>query len=236
MKNNSSYPMPDCLACKVKQHTFLQDASAETLQWVCAQKRHYYFDRDHLIFGQGKQATGIFVLYEGAVKLCQQGPDGKEQIVSFATSGDIIGYRALLGDGLFELSAYALDPVQACFIDKKQLFDLLNKESQYAVSLLKIVSQALSQSTSQVMSLAQKKVPERLAEILLMLEQKFGTDPNGFVAVNLKREELATMLGASTENCIRQLAEFSKSKLISLDKKKIKLENKQALVRLATLF
>jgi CRP-like cAMP-binding protein len=47
--------------------------------------------------------------------------------------------------------------------------------------MLQKISFELGESSNTVTFLAQKTVRERLAEVLLLLEQKLGTDPEGFI-------------------------------------------------------
>ena len=72
---------------------------------------------------------------------------------------------------------------------------------------------------------AQKTVRERLAEVLLLLEQKLGTDPEGFIKISLTREEIANLVGTATESAIRLISEFKQDELISVDGRNIRILN-----------
>lgn len=80
--------------------------------------------------------------------------------------------------------------------------------------------------------LAQKTVRERLAEILLLLEQKLGTDPEGFIKISLTREEIANLIGTATESAIRLISEFKQDKLIETEGRNIKILNHDKLIKL----
>ena len=66
---------------------------------------------------------------------------------------------------------------------------------------------------------------ERLAEVLLLLEQKLGTDPEGFIKISLTREEIANLVGTATESAIRLISEFKQDELISVDGRNIRILN-----------
>ncbi|MBC7196824.1 MAG: winged helix-turn-helix domain-containing protein, partial [Deferribacterales bacterium] len=74
---------------------------------------------------------------------------------------------------------------------------------------------------------AQKTVKQRLAEILLMLENTFKLDEEGYIAVNLTREDLSSIVGTATESVIRILGEFKNEGLIAIKGKKIKINDKK---------
>jgi CRP-like cAMP-binding protein len=94
----------------------------------------------------------------------------------------------------------------------------------------------LNIANSYIKDIAQKTVRERLAEALLMLENTFGTNPEGFLNIILTREELANIVGTATESVIRLLSEFKSENTIVMEGKKIKLVNKVYLEKLAKAF
>jgi CRP/FNR family transcriptional regulator, polysaccharide utilization system transcription regulator len=71
--------------------------------------------------------------------------------------------------------------------------------------------------------------------MLLWLKETFGLDDNDCIDIKLTREEIANMVGTTTESLIRLLGDFKKNKLISLEGKKIKLLDIHGLVMIAEL-
>ena len=90
----------------------------------------------------------------------------------------------------------------------------------------------MGESANTVTFLAQKTVRERLAEILVLLEQKLGTDPEGFIKISLTREEIANLIGTATESAIRLISEFKQDDLISVEGRNIKILNRERLIKL----
>jgi CRP-like cAMP-binding protein len=91
----------------------------------------------------------------------------------------------------------------------------------------------LGESSNTITFLAQKTVRERLAEILLLLEQKLGTDPEGFIKISLTREEIANLIGTATESAIRLISEFKNDHLIETEGRNIKILSHEKLIKLA---
>lgn len=71
--------------------------------------------------------------------------------------------------------------------------------------------------------------------MLLWLKETFGLDDNDCIDIKLTREEIANMVGTTTESLIRLLGDFKKNKLISLEGKEIKLLDIHGLVMIAEL-
>jgi len=101
---------------------------------------------------------------------------------------------------------------------------------------MKMICKELDQANVFIKDIAQKNVRERLVEILLMLEETFGTSPEGYLNIILTREELANIVGTATESAIRLLSELKSEGYISLVGKRIKLENKNMLKKIAKSF
>ena len=80
--------------------------------------------------------------------------------------------------------------------------------------------------------MAQQNVKQRLAQLLIYLDNNFGCDKKGFINLSLSRIEISNILGTSKEGCIRMISNFRKEKLIDLKGKKIKIIDFDALVKI----
>ena len=90
-----------------------------------------------------------------------------------------------------------------------------------------------SEANSYLTDIAQKTVKERLAEILIHLEEEFNTDPSGILNISLTREELSNIVGTATESIIRLLSELKNDHYIELQGRKIKILDKPGLRTIA---
>ena len=144
----------------------------------------------------------------------------------------MIGYRAILCGENFQAAAEAMTDVEATFLPSELFIHLLEVMPALSFVMLQKIAFELGESSNTVTFLAQKTVRERLAEILLLLEQKLGTDPEGFIKISLTREEIANIIGTATESAIRLISEFKQDKLIEVEGRNIKILNHEKLVRL----
>ena len=169
---------------------------------------------------------------KGTAKLSKQGVYGKEQILRFIKEGDLIGYRSLLCGEQFQAKAEAMTDVEATFLPSDVFLHLLEVFPKLSFVMLQKIAFELGESSNTVTVLAQKTVRERLAEILLLLEQKLGTDPEGFIKITLTREEIANLVGTATESAIRLISEFKQDGLIEADGRNLKILNHEKLIKL----
>jgi len=128
-----------------------------------------------------------------------------------------------------------LEDSNVCYIPKECLHQLVKNNGNFALNLLQIACHELEESHSLITDIAQKSVKERLAELLLMLKNKFGVNENGQINIVLSREELANVVGTATESVIRILSEFKADKLIDMNGKKITILHEKALEKIAIL-
>lgn len=200
------------------------------LKFKNSQKK-VFFDKGKLIFNEFETAQGVYFISKGTVKLAKCGAYGKDQILRFIKEGDFVGYRSLLIGEDFQAKAETMSDVEATFIPGDLFLHLLETYPKLSFTMLQKFAYELGESSNTITFLAQKTVRERLAEILLLLEQKLGTDPEGFITVSLTREEMANLIGTATESVIRLISEFKNDKLIETEGKNIKIINHDKLMK-----
>ena len=212
--------------------SFKEILSKEDYNKYIEAKKTVFFNKGEALFEEGSNVDGIYFIENGTAKLYKLGFNRKEQILRFIKEGDIIGYRALLIDEAYQATAEAMSDLQAIFIPSDVFLHLLEVDSQLSYTMLQIISFELGESSNTVTFLAQKTVRERLAEVLLLLEQKLGTDPEGFIKISLTREEIANLIGTATESAIRLISEFKQDDYIAVEGRNIKILNHEKLKKL----
>ena len=212
--------------------SFKEILSKEDYNKYIEAKKTVFFNKGEVLFEEGSNVDGIYFIENGTAKLYKLGFNRKEQILRFIKEGDIIGYRALLIDEAYQATAEAMSDLQAIFIPSDVFLHLLEVDSQLSYTMLQKISFELGESSNTVTFLAQKTVRERLAEVLLLLEQKLGTDPEGFIKISLTREEIANLIGTATESAIRLISEFKQDDYIAVEGRNIKILNHEKLKKL----
>jgi CRP-like cAMP-binding protein len=211
------------------EESFKQNLSEEDFKKYISEKQELSFKKGHLLFEDGKKPKGVHYIKKGILKLSKSGVYGKEQILRFIKEGDLIGYRSLLCGEDFQASAEAMSEIEVTFVPADIFMNLLEKDTKLCFAMLQKIAFELGESSNTITFLAQKTVRERLAEILLLLEQKLGTNPEGFIQISLTREEIANIIGTATESAIRLISEFKNDHLIEVEGRNIKIINYEKL-------
>ena len=225
-----------CHNCNVKDITPFKALNDTELDIIADNKTCVVFKKGQIIMHEGNKPNGVYCIMKGKSKIHKLGIEGKEQIIRFAKNSDMLGYRSVLSDEPLSASVTALEDTYACFIPKNELFEVIEINSSFSMSLMKIACHELGEAGKIITNLAQKTVRERLAEILLLLERIFGVTEEGNLDVSLTREEIANLVGTATESTIRLLSEFKEDKLIILKGRKIKLVDKSKLAKIGSVF
>ncbi|PUZ24345.1 cAMP-binding domain of CRP or a regulatory subunit of cAMP-dependent protein kinases [Chitinophaga costaii] len=181
----------------------------EWLPAVNANREHLLYKKGAALFREGDPVTGIYFVYSGTVKVHKKWGEEKELIVRFAAAGDIVGHRGIGSEQYYPITATALEPVSVCFISLDFFNSSLRVNHQLLYELMMFYASELQLSEKQMRNLAHMPVKGRVANALLLLQEKFGTTPAGNIGLSLSRQDLAAYAGTTYETVFRLLTELS---------------------------
>ncbi len=225
-----------CNNCQLTHLSVFKHLTQDELDVLNFEKGCNHYKRGNIIFHEGNKGNGVYCIYKGVVKLYKTGIDGREQIIRFAKDGDIIGFRSVLSNESACSTAKAINDVSLCFIPAKTFYTLVQDNRNFSLNLIQLSCKELGEANKFILDLAQKNVRERLAEVLLLLDETFGRDKDNVLQINLTREEIANIVGTATESTIRLLSEFKKDKLIELNGRNIKILKMKELQRISDVY
>lgn len=226
--------IPSCDQCVMKGESLLCSLSHSSKTILTDGKGGNFYKKGQVIFYEGNHVNGLYCIYNGKVKLSKMGENGKEQIVRFANSGEIFGYRSLLSNESYHATATAMVDSWVCVISKERFREAMEKDTKLSIGVLQLLSGDLKHAEQQLLNVSQKSVRERMAEALVFLEQRFGClEDQQTLDISLMRSELADIAGTTTESAIRTLAQMNDEGLIKLSGKKIKIIDRNQLIHLA---
>ncbi len=189
------------------------------------------FDRGQIIFSEGDDGNGFYVVVSGRVKIFKLSPEGKEQILHIFGPGDPFGEVAVFAGQHFPANAEAMESSRIFFFPRESFSDLIKNSPSLALNMLAILSKRLRRFANLIDDLSLKEVPGRLAAHLLYLSgQSEGSEQ---LELNITKTQLASLLGTIPETLSRILGKMSKQGLIESDGRQIKILDREALEELA---
>lgn len=225
----------DCRNCPNMDNSSFCSLKKDEAEAFNEKKTSKFYKKGSIVFYENEISKGLYLVNKGKLKMYKTLADGNEQIMKLAATGDIIGYRGLLGNGKYIASAETIEDSIICFIPKYYLFELLTKNISLTLKLFDIFANDLAYVENKALRYLQKSSREKLAESLLELYHSYGLDQLGFINIKLRREELASLCGMASETVVRILKEFEENNILSLSLKKIGIKNLEELTRIAHL-
>ena len=216
--------------CDLRSCFLCRQCLPEWLPAIQAHRKNLTFKKGELIFHEGEPVRGIYFVYTGTVKVHKKWGTEKELIIRFAQQGEIFGHRGLGHEAIYPISATALEPVNACFIDLDFFRASLKVNQDFMYGLLLFFADELQESERKMRNLAHMQVKGRVAQALLTLQEKFGRTPDGFIQMMLSRQDLASLVGATYETVFRIINELAEEELIVLSGKNIAVNDAARLI------
>jgi CRP/FNR family transcriptional regulator len=132
-----------------------------------------------------------------------------------------LGHRGLGNDIYYPVSATALEASEVCFIDLDFFHSTVKVNYQFLYELMMFFAGELKESEKKMRNLAHMPVKGRIAQALLNFKAKFGTTEEGFIDLNLSRQDLASYTGTTYETVFRIMNELVLEGSIALSGKNI---------------
>jgi len=207
----------------------LSGVHLESLASISIKKGYH---KDEVIFFEGSESTGFYIVISGKVKIYKISSEGKEQILHFFGPGEPFGeVPAFTGDP-FPADAEAIEDTVVIFLPKDAFVRLIKKDPSLALNMLAILSHRLQRFTNVIENLSLKEVPSRLAAYLIYSSE----NENGAheFSLDISKGQLASLLGTIPETLSRILTRMVKQGLIDSDGKRfIRILDKKGLEELA---
>ncbi|MBI3537612.1 MAG: Crp/Fnr family transcriptional regulator [Chloroflexi bacterium] len=183
-------------------------------------------ERGRVFYTPGETGEVLFLLKKGRVQIYRLSPDGKKLILATLEPDTLFGEMALVGQGMHNAFAEALEPCMLCALSRNDVEWLLQKYPRVATRLVEIIGHRLMDAETRLEALAFKSISARLAALLLALQR------DGFVQ-GRTHQDLAEMIGTYRETATLTLNDFKTRGLIEIHRKKIEIRDQNALARIA---
>ncbi|HEY0610035.1 MAG TPA: Crp/Fnr family transcriptional regulator, partial [Chitinophaga sp.] len=150
------------------------------------------------------------------VKTFKRNEDGKDLVVNLYNTGDFLGYVALLEGGLYKETAEALDDSEVAVIPREEFEKLMNSHREAAAVFIRMLARNVTGKEQQLLGLAYNSLRKKVAEALMRLCKKYNAHKETPFAIDISRENLATIAGAATESVIRTLGDFREEGMVDI--------------------
>jgi CRP/FNR family transcriptional regulator, cyclic AMP receptor protein len=228
-----------CLSCPLHKERLFCNLPQNVLEGLDAISSTATYPKGAVLFVEGQQPRGVFVICNGRVKLSASSADGKSLILRIADPGEIVGLPGTMSGKAYEATAEALEPIQANFIRRNDFMQFLKDHGEAAVRVAEILSDILHATYQEVRYLGlSSSAAEKLARFLLDLpaeRSSRGTEGDGRprATLTLTHEEIAETVGLSRETVTRLFGDFKRRNLVEVHGSTLIIANKAGLEEVA---
>jgi CRP/FNR family cyclic AMP-dependent transcriptional regulator len=222
-----------CITCPVREEHLFCNLPPGALQKLNNIKSTAVYPKSAMLFIEGQQPRGVFVLCAGKTKLYTSSREGKTIIVKLSEAGDVLGLNATISNRPYEVTAEMIEPGQANFIARDALLQFLKEYGEVAVRVAEQLSRNYYTAYEEIRTLGLTTSPsEKFAKLLL--DWTSAIDPPHF-KLTVTHEEIAEMIGTTRETVSRLFSDFKKKQLIQLKGSTLIIRNKPALEKMVNL-
>jgi CRP/FNR family transcriptional regulator len=224
----------NCLICPVREEHLFCNLPLPAVQKLNEIKSTAVYPKSTMLFIEGQQPRGVFVLCAGKAKLFTSSSDGKTIITKVSEAGDVLGLNATISDRPYEVTAEMMEPGQANFIARDALLQFLREYGEVALRVAEQLSRNYYIAYEEIRTLGLTSSPsEKFAKVLLSWSpDKGNANEPVHVKMTLTHEEIAEMIGTTRETVSRLFSDFRRKQLLETKGSTLVIRNKPTLEKM----
>lgn len=189
------------------------------------------YKKDQFIYMPEDQASHVYLIVDGRVKIGHYLDDGKEVVTAILTTGEIFGELALAGEEVRRDFAQVMAETVICPLTVDELKDLMYDDKELSFKILKLVGLRLMKLERKLELLVFKDARTRIIEFLKDAASWKGKKV-GFetmIPTKLTHKDIASLTGTSRQTVTTVLNELKEENLINFDRRKILIRDLEKL-------
>jgi CRP/FNR family transcriptional regulator, cyclic AMP receptor protein len=207
----------NCLTCPMREEYLFCNLPPAAVQKLNEIRSSATYPKSAMLFIEGQQPRGVFVLCTGKAKLSTSSSEGKTVITKISEAGDVLGLSATISNRPYEVTAEMIEPGQANFITRDALLQFMREYGQVAVRVAEQLSRNYYTAYEGIRTLGLTNSPsERFAKLLLEWSAAPSNGGPVQVKLTLTHEEIAEIIGTTRETVSRLFSQFKKKQLLQL--------------------
>lgn len=218
------------LARQLQTLTFFEGLPAPTLNELVKTAVWRSYDAGEIIFLEGEQATGLYFLQSGWVKIVKSNPAGREQVLRFMEPGDTFNEIVVFANHPNPATAIALETANVWLLPRQSLTHALRQNPDFAQYAIAKMAERVLHLVTLVADLSLRPVTGRLARLI----NDGAVDGVLFRPRWYTQSELAARLGTVPDVVQRALRQLEHDGLIQVERHQIRILDAATLANIAT--
>src|SRR5271168_6733 len=186
----------NCLACPTREEHLFCDLPVPAVQRLNDIKSTAIYPKSAMLFIEGQQPRGVFVLCTGKAKLSTSSSEGKTIITKVSEPGDVLGLNATISNRPYEVTAEMIEPGQANFITREAFLAFLRDDGAVAVRVAEQLSRNYYTAFEEIRTLGLTSSSSEKFAMFLLERSSAASNPDQ-LKLTLTHEEIAEMIGTT---------------------------------------
>ena len=221
----------------LRQVVVFQNAPDDDLVLILENSIVRTIEEGSFFFLQGDEASHLYVLTSGQVKLMQSNPNGQQVNLRTIYPWQMFGaLGATRGPGAtYPATAQALENSTSLALASSFLYSMMKTRPYLSFDLMNLMTMYIQEMQARYRELATERVEQRVANALIRLAGQSGIKSTGEAGIELtfSRQDVAEMTGSTLYTISRLLSEWERKGIIKTGREKIRILKPHDLVRIA---
>ena len=169
------------------------------------------YERGTMIFREGDECAGVFVVGSGLVRVFKSAPSGKEHVLHLVAAGGTFAEVAAIGEFACPAFAEAIEDTTCAILPTGRFAKALREDHQLCLQLMMSLAGWVKHLVNQVEDIALRDAAGRVARYLLSVADA----RDGSIQLPSLKKHLASHLNLTSETLSRTLRRLADTELIA---------------------
>jgi CRP/FNR family transcriptional regulator, cyclic AMP receptor protein len=214
----------------LSENDIFSDLTPEEIDGIARIATAITCSANQIIYTPDPTREVLFLLKRGKVQLYRISSEGDKLVIKTLSAGTVFGEMPLLAQSMRGAFAETLEESLLWSMSRSDLERMFANIPKVALRVIELLAQRMMEADARLGDIAYRRIPARLASLLLRLNQKVGLESE---IVGYTHQNLADMIGTYRETTTQTLGTFEEQNLVKIGRKRIKLLDIERLRQIA---
>lgn len=188
------------------------------------------YRKERYIFQGFESADRIFFIKEGIAKIIKFSSSGKKMIMEYKKAGDCVGLETLFqpADEIYDFSLLAVTNVKVDIIQRKDFEFFMVDSPELSMDVIRQMGTRCKTMSTLLRDYTLNDIYGKTVKTIEQLGNDYGhliKENAMLIDLPLTNQELSHIIGSSRETVSRVMSQLKESGMISMEHKRIKIDN-----------
>lgn len=207
-----------CVTCLDRAEGYFCNLEGKSLEKFDAISFLTSYPAGSILFAEGEQPRGIYMLCHGRAKLTVGSSEGKTLVTRMADAGELLGLSSVLARQPHRATVETTEPCQVKFMRAEDFLKFIAEHGDACFRSSEQLSHECHAIADQLRSVGlSQTAQQKIAQLLLGWSEESGKPSGSEIRIRMAmtHQQIAELIGTSRETVTRTLAELRRRSVIS---------------------